>query len=65
MFRNCKGEMLIMFSEFMGVCDSNEAEVLAILEGLYLFLSRYGGTLIMESDLSDAIAWVFKWKTNP
>ena len=54
--RNCKGEVLIMFSKPVGVCDSNEAEVLAILEGLQLFSSRYGGPLIMESDSSNAIA---------
>ena len=46
---NCKGKVLIMFSKYVGVCDSNEAEVLAILEGLHLFSSRYSGMLIMES----------------
>ena len=54
-----------MFSEFMGVCDSNEAEVLAILEGPHLFSSRYGVMLIMVSDSSNAIAWVSKQKINP
>ena len=54
--RNCKGEVLIMFSIYVGVCNSNEAEVLAILEGLRLFSRRYGSTLVMESDSSNAIA---------
>ena len=45
-----------MFSKYVGVCDSNEAEVLSTLEGLRLFSSRYHGTLIIESDLSNAIA---------
>lgn len=37
--RNCKGDVLIMLSKYVGVCDSNEAQVLAILEGLRLFSS--------------------------
>ena len=58
--RNCKGKVLIMFSKYVDVCDPDEADVLAIFEGLRLFLSRYGDTLIMESDSSNAIAWVSK-----
>ena len=33
-------EVLIIFSKYVGVCDSNEVEVLDILR---LFSSRYGG----------------------
>ena len=40
--RNSEGEVLLMFSKNIGVCDSNEAEVLAILKGLKLFSTRYG-----------------------
>ncbi|XXG71925.1 hypothetical protein AAC387_Pa07g1141 [Persea americana] len=50
--RNCKDEVLLMFSKNMGTCDSNEAEVLAILEGLKLFARRYIGALVVESDSS-------------
>ena len=32
--RNCNGDVLFMFSKYVGVCDSNEVEVLAILESL-------------------------------
>lgn len=39
-------------------CDSNEATVLAILESLILFSTRYEGALVIESDSSNAIAWV-------
>ena len=33
-------------------------------KNLRLFSNRYDGTLIVKSDSSNAIAWVFKWKTN-
>ena len=35
--RNCNGDVLFMFSKYVRVCDSNEAEVLAILESLRSF----------------------------
>lgn len=47
---NCKGEFLLMFSKKVGVCDCNEAEVLAILEALRLFSRCYHGRLVVESD---------------
>lgn len=31
---NSKGEVLLMFSKHVGICDSNLVEVLAILEAL-------------------------------
>ena len=34
---NSKGEVLLMLSMFVGICDSKEAEVLTILEALLLF----------------------------
>ena len=60
-----RGEILHMFSKHVGVCDSNETEVLAILEGFKLFFRRYGGSLVTESDSSYVIAWVSKQKVNP
>ena len=65
MLRNSKGKVLLMFSNNFGVCDSTEAEVLAILESLWLFSRRYGGALLMESDSANAIAWVSNKKANP
>ena len=62
--RNNKGEVLLMFSKH-GVCDSNEAEVLAVLEGIRLFSRRYGGPVVVESDSSNVVAWVSKPKANP
>lgn len=32
--RNSKGEVLFMFSKLVGICDSNEVDVLAILKAL-------------------------------
>ena len=54
-----------MFSKHTGVCDSNEAEVLAILEALRCFSRNFHGVLIVESDSSNAIAWVANRKRNP
>eukprot|EP00268_Persea_americana_P018287 TRINITY_DN19084_c1_g1_i1.p1 TRINITY_DN19084_c1_g1~~TRINITY_DN19084_c1_g1_i1.p1 ORF type:complete len:125 (+),score=13.77 TRINITY_DN19084_c1_g1_i1:826-1200(+) len=39
--RNCKGKVLFMFYKNVGVYDLNEAKILAILEGLRLFSSRF------------------------
>ena len=55
-FRNSRGEILLIFSKHVSVCDSNEAEVLAILEDLRLFSRGYGGPLVMESDSFNVIA---------
>ena len=61
--RYCKGEVLMMFSKYVSVGDSNEADVLAILEGLRLrllwkvipLMRSYGclsGKLILRSFIS-------------
>ncbi|XXG62464.1 hypothetical protein AAC387_Pa05g0816 [Persea americana] len=62
---NSNGEVLYMFSKNVAVCDSNEAEVLAILEALCCFKKYFHGALIVESDSSNAIAWVTNKKINP
>ena len=54
-----------MFSKHTGICDSNEADVLAILEGLRCFSRNFHGVLIVESDSSNAITWVTNRKSNP
>ena len=54
MLHNDKSEVLFMLSERVGVHNSNEAEVLAVLEAL-----------IVKSDSSNAISWVFKQKADP
>ena len=52
--------MLFMFSKNVGIKESNEAEVLAILEALRIFSSTFKESLIVESDSSNAIRWVSK-----
>ena len=63
--RNSNGDVLFMFSKNVGICDSNEADVLAILEALYYFKRYFHGALILESGPSNAIAWVSNRKINP
>lgn len=45
--RNSKGDILYLFSKHIGVKDSNEAEVLAILEAVSMF-SRFFGILLWK-----------------
>ncbi|XXG72211.1 hypothetical protein AAC387_Pa07g1359 [Persea americana] len=63
--RNFKGKVLIMFSKHIRICDSNEVEVLAILEAFHLFPRDCFEPLIVESNSSNAIAWVSNRKTFP
>ena len=48
--RNHKGEVMYMFSKHVGIKDSNEAEVLVILEALRIYHPFYHHYLIVESD---------------
>ena len=56
--RNHEGFIFLSFSSFIRVKDSNEAEVLAILEALRLFRVSFRQPLIVESDFLDAFFWV-------
>lgn len=47
-----------MFSKIVGVLESNEAEVVAILEALQLSLLSFDEKLVVESDSLNAILWV-------
>lgn len=60
-----KGEVSLMFSKIMGVCNSNEVELLTILEALQLFSRCFTRRLIVESDSSNVIAWVSNRKAFP
>lgn len=55
---NNKGDVLYIFSKHMGVCVSNEAEVLSILDALRCFSRLLHGDLIVEIDHSNTSAWV-------
>lgn len=54
-----------MFSNGIGVRDSNEAEVLAILKAMRIFSSSFQGCLIMESDSSSSMSWVSHTESRP
>lgn len=50
-----KGVVLAMFPKAVGVKDSNEAELLAILEALRLFIASFQGRLVVETYSLNAI----------
>lgn len=54
-----------MFSQHVGVCDSNEAGVLAILEALWVFLDSYQNKLIVESDSSNVVVCALNCNPRP
>ncbi|KAK6271152.1 hypothetical protein POUND7_008250 [Theobroma cacao] len=59
--RNYKGDTLMHFSNFVGVCDANYIEVLAIKEAFILFtkiLRQSNFNLWVESDSMNVVIWV-------
>ena len=62
--RNDKGEVLFMVSKHVVVCDSNETELLDILEALWCFSRFFQGTLFVESDSSNVVSRVSNWKSD-
>ena len=65
MLRNSKDQVLVMFSKPVGICDSNEVEVLSILEALCIFSGSFQDKLIVESDSSNMVGWVPKTGSKP
>lgn len=49
----------------MGVKESNEAKVLAILEALWLFSRSFQAKLIVESDSSNMVKWASHIDSGP
>lgn len=63
---NGDGMVLVMFSTHIGRMESNEAEVLAILEALQIFVSTsFQERFIAESDSLNAISWVSSRAKTP
>lgn len=54
-----------MFSKKMGMKDSNEVEVVAILEALWILSSLFHENLIIKSDSSNAISWASSLSVDP
>lgn len=52
--------MLIFFSKPIEIKDSNDGEVLAILEALRLYFGLFRESLILESDSANNIFWVLQ-----
>lgn len=55
---NIKGAVLFMFSTFVSLKNSNETEVLAILEVLRIFSRFFHNRMIVESDSANALSWI-------
>lgn len=63
---NGDGMVLVMFSKHVGRMESNEAEVLAILEALQMFVSAsFQERFIAESNSLNAISWVSSRAKTP
>lgn len=60
-----KGEVTLMFSKNAGSKESNEAEIMAVLEALCIFSAFFPTKLIVESDSENAVRWVSHHGTNP
>lgn len=54
-----------MFSQHVGVCDSIEVGMLAILEALWVFLDSYQDKLIVESDSSNVDVCALNCNSRP
>ena len=54
--RNYKGDVLFMFSNYIGIKDSNEVAVLAILEALRICVLNNFHSIVVESDSLNAIS---------
>lgn len=49
---------MLLLSKHVGITDSNEVEIPAIVEAIRKFSICFGGNSRMESDISNAISWV-------
>lgn len=63
--RNCKDDILFLFSKNVGINESNEVEVLARLEALWLFSLSFQTKLIVESDSDNVVMWVSSLISKP
>lgn len=48
---------MIMFSKHVGIKESNEMEMMAILEALRIFSPSFQDKLVAKSDSINAISW--------
>lgn len=62
--QNNKGEV-VLFLKKIGVKESSDTEVLAILEALQMFVHYSVDKLILESNSSNAITWISSFDMGP
>lgn len=65
MLRNDKGDILISFCKPTRIRDCNEMEVIAILEALTIHFGCFHGSLMVENDSSNDIAWALREDNIP
>lgn len=56
--RNSDGLLMAFSSKHVGCMESSEAEVVAMLEALWIFSYSFHSKLLVESDSLTAISWV-------
>lgn len=54
---NSVGEVLALFSKAIGCMESNEAEVVSIVEMRHILVVSFRAMLIVESNSKNAISW--------
>lgn len=63
---NSNGDVFIMFLKHIGYMDSNEAEVVAILEAIQIYnSSSLQSKLVHESDSLNAMSWLTSVDKTP
>lgn len=60
-----RGRMVLDFSEFVAIMESNEAELRPIRRALGIWSTLGNGPLWVEGDSTNVISWASKWKTPP
>lgn len=65
MLRDHEGSTSIVFTESVGIRDSNEAEILSIRKALVTWKSFGEGKLITEGNSANAIKWAMGHKRPP
>lgn len=55
---NSVGEVLALFSKAIGCMETNEVEVVSIVEMSHILVASFQAMLIMESNSKNVISWV-------
>lgn len=55
---NSVGEVLALFSKAIGCMETNEVEVVSIVEMSHILVASFQAMLIVESNSKNVISWV-------